>query len=107
MEKERFRSAAIEDERVAPLQAGDRLAFTRFLDDEIADGFLFHRLRRGNPHIDLLGAGARVRQQLQRDQMIVEHDVGRGEASQASQGNKPGIAGTGADDVNGRQQYSR
>src|SRR5207247_6101776 len=67
MEKERFGSAAVEDERVAPLQARDGLALTRLLDQQITDRFLLQRLGRRAAEVDLFRVSARVGQELRRD----------------------------------------
>ena len=44
VQEQRFDAALIEDERVAPLEPGDQLAFARLLGDEVADGFLIEPL---------------------------------------------------------------
>ena len=77
MQEQRFRAAAIEDERVAPLQPRDDLAFARLLGEQIADRFLFERLRRGDADVDLLRVRPRVAQQPRVHEVVVEHDVGR------------------------------
>ena len=46
VQEQRFLAAAIEDERIAPLEARDDLSFARFLDEQVVDGFLIERLRR-------------------------------------------------------------
>ena len=56
VQEQRLFAAAIEDERVAPLQPRNELAFARLLDEQIADRFLRHRLRRRGADVDQLGA---------------------------------------------------
>ena len=56
-----LRPAAIEHERIAPLQPRHRLALARLLREQVADRFLFERLRRGEADVDLFGVRARVR----------------------------------------------
>ena len=60
VQEQRFLAAAVEHERVAPLQPRDRLALARLLGEQVADGFLRHRLRARRADVDQLGAGARV-----------------------------------------------
>ena len=99
MKEQRFLPAAIEHERIAPLQTRHNLAFTRFLDEQVVDGFLIERLRRRKPDVDLLGVLARIAKQPRMDEMIVEHDVGGGEMAKAAYADESRIAGSCADEV--------
>ena len=54
VQEQRFRSPAIEHERVAPLQARDRFPFARFFREQVANGFLLEWLRSGETHVDSL-----------------------------------------------------
>ena len=94
-------AAAIEDERVAPLQPGDHLALPRLLDEQVADRLLLHRLGRRDAHVDELRGVLGVPQQPGRDQAVVDDDVGAPHALQAVRGDEARIAGTGADQVDG------
>ena len=80
VQEQRFRAAAIEDERVAPFQPRDCLAFARLLRQEIADRFLFERLRRRAADVDFLRVWPGVSQQPGVNQMVEEDDVRRLEA---------------------------
>ena len=99
MEEQRFGAAAVEDERIAPLQPRDDLSFARLLGEQIADRFLLERLRRGDADVDLFGVRPRVREQPRVHEMVVQHHVGRGEALQPAHGDEPGIARPRADQV--------
>ena len=99
VEEERFLSAAIEDERVAPLQPRHDLAFARFLDQEVADGLLVERLRCRASHVDALRGLPRIAQQSRVDQMVVEHDVGGFEIAQSANADECRVARARADEV--------
>ena len=67
VQEQRFGAAAVEDERIAPFQARDRLPLARLFREQIADRFLLERLRRGDADVDFLrvrrwraAAGARA-----------------------------------------------
>ena len=105
MQEQRLRAAAVEDERVAPFQPRDRLALACLFGQQIADGFLFERLRRRAADVDLLRVGPRVAQQTRVNKMIEEHDVRGLEALEAADGDESGIAGPGADQVHGRARH--
>ena len=55
VQEQRLGAAAVEDERIAPLQPRDDLALARLFGQQIADGFLLERLRRGDADVDRLG----------------------------------------------------
>ena len=55
VQEQRFLAAAVEHERVAPLQAHDRLALAGLLGEQQADGVLLERLRRRRADVDALG----------------------------------------------------
>ena len=93
VEKQRFGSAAVEDERIAPLQTRDRLAFARLLREQITDRFLIERLRRRHAHVDLLGVGARVAQHSRVHEVVVQHHIRRCQALLPAQGDDPGSPG--------------
>lgn len=101
VQEQRFLTAPLEHERVAPFQPRDHLALARLVGEQIADRLLRHRLRRRRAHVDQLGACARVLQQALRYAMVVDHDVRRSKAFQAVHGNEPGVAGPGSDQVHG------
>ena len=97
VQEQRFRTAPIENEWVAPFQTGDRLALARLFGQEITDRFLFERLRRRAADVNFLGVGPRAAQQTRVDEMIEEHDVRRLEALEPSHGDEAGIPRPGAD----------
>ncbi len=99
VKEQRFLSAAIEHERIAPLQSRHRLAFARFLDQQIVDGFLIERLRRRQADVDFLSVLAGIAEQPRVDEVIVEHDVGRGEMAQTAGGDKSRVTWACADQV--------
>ena len=99
VKKEALGASGVEDERIAPLQPRDRLAFARLFGQQVADGVLVARLRGGDADVDLLGVGARVPEQTRVDQVVVQHDVGRHQALQAADRDKSGIPWAGADQI--------
>ena len=106
VQEQRLLAAAVEDERVAPLQACDHLAFARLLGDEIADRLLLERFGRRRTDVDPLGPGARLPQQALVHEVVVDHDVGLPQASDAAHGDEPRIPGTGSDQVHNRCLHS-
>src|SRR5205814_7829677 len=52
VEKQRFGAASIEDEGVAPFQPRDGLALAGLLGEQVADRFLFQRLRGRSADVD-------------------------------------------------------
>ena len=68
VQEQRFLAAAVEHERVAPLQARHHLALARLLGEQVADRFLLERLRApparrrsARPRAAPAAAGARAR----------------------------------------------
>ena len=101
VQEQRFGAAAVEDERIAPFQARDRLPLARLFREQIADRFLLERLRRGDADVDFLRVGPGVPQQARVHEMVVQHHVGRGETLEASNRDQSGIPGAGAYEVDG------
>ena len=99
VQEQRFLAAAVEHERIAPLQPRDGLAFARLLREQVADRFLLERLRRRRADVDVLGVRRAPAQQPRVDVVVVDDDVGRLEVAQPAHGDQAGIAGAGADDV--------
>ena len=99
VEEQRFLAAAIEDERVAPLEARDDAAFAGLLHQQVADGLLRHRAGRGRADVDPLGMRGRLCQQPLVDEVVVDDDVGHRQARQAAHGDQPGITWPGADQI--------
>ena len=100
-ERQRLLAAAAEHQRVAALQPHHAVAVARQADQALVDA----KLRRAAP------AGALAdrlqprlwgeRQDLRRDQRVVQHDIGLGQGARGVQGEQARIAGTGADQPDG------
>ncbi len=99
VQEQRLLPAAVEDERVAPLQPHDRLAFARLLGQQQADRILFQRFRRRRADVDALRVRPGGTQQPRVDAVIVDDDVGRFEVALAANGDQRRIAGARSDDV--------
>jgi hypothetical protein len=89
-------AAAIEHEGIAPLEARDHLPLARFFGQQIADGFLRHRLRRSGAHIDHFCSRPRMPQKPLVDKAIVQHDIGTAETFEAASGDETRVTRTGA-----------
>ena len=98
VQEQRLFPAAIEDERIAPLQPRDGLAFARLLGEEVVDRFLRHRLRRCRADVDQLGARPGMRQQPAGDEVVVDDHVGDPQAFESEDRDQPRIARAGADE---------
>ena len=99
VQEQRFLAAAVEHERIAPLQTRDRLALARLLGEQITDRFLIERLRRGGADVDLL----RVRPRASAAAAGAPDGRRRTTSAAARQlqpahGDETRIAGSGADD---------
>ena len=94
-----FLPAAIEQERVSPLQPRDDLSFPRFLDEQVVDGFLIERLRRGQANVDLLSFMTRIAEQPRVHEVVVQHHIGGGEVARAACADETRVSGPGADEV--------
>ena len=106
VQEDRFLAAAVEEERIAPLEADDDLALAGLLGDEQADRVLLAGLRGGGADVDALRVRRRHRQQARVDEVIVDHHVRALEAAQAAHGDERGVAGAGADQVDGGHRAS-
>ena len=103
VQEQRFLAAAVEHERVAPLEPHDGLALARLLGEQEADRVLIERLRRRGADVDPLGV---------RPGQAQQRAGGRGGRRRPRR--RParqrwprtlmsdGIAGAGADDVDAR-----
>ena len=107
VEEQRLGAAAVEDERVAPFEPGDRLALARFFREQIADRLLLERLRRGHAHVDFFGISPRVPEQTRMHEPVVQHHVGGRETLQAADGDEARIARPRADQINHARHRSR
>ena len=99
VQEQRFLTALVEHERVAPLEARHYLAFARLFDEQIVDRLLRQRLGRREAQVDLFGILARIAEQARMHEMVVQHDIGGGEIAESSDADEPGIAGAGADEI--------
>ena len=91
---------AAEKVRIAALQPHDRFSLPGGGDHPPVDLLLEHlaaavRMAQRN----LFGRRRHVLEQLGIDQVVVEHQVGLGQALGAAKGNQAGIAGTGSDQI--------
>ena len=98
MEEERFFRAAVEDEGVAPLEPGDEMSLARLFREQhgnrVLGGLALGRSTRRDP----FRFGPRPSQHGL-DRAVVDDDVGVGEEAHAPRGQKPGVSGARADDV--------
>jgi hypothetical protein len=99
VEEQRLFSAAVEHERIAPLQPDDDLSLARLFDQQQGNRILVERARRSRPDVDPFRVGARRAQQPRVDLVVVDHDVGRLEMPQATDRNEAWVSGTRADEV--------
>ena len=82
MQEQRFLAAAIEHERVAPLEPRHHLSFARLLGEQVADRLLLQRLGRRLP-TSISSAPWRAYRAAAVDEVIVQspHPRGAGIAS--------------------------
>ena len=99
VQEDGFLAAAVEDERVTPLQPHDDLALARLVGEQVADGVLIERLGRGGADVDALGLGTGGAHRRGGHAVIVEDDIGMGHAVPAAHRHQRRIARSGADDV--------
>src|SRR5208337_2133418 len=93
-------AAATEDERVAPLEPGNDLAGQRLLDEKLVDLPLLTVV--GPPNlagIDQFGIGRGKGEERFIGKVVVDDDIGPGDAFPPLDGYESGVAGTGADQV--------
>ena len=102
VQEERLLAAAVEHERIAPLQPDDRPALAGLLGQQKTDGVLIERFRRRRSDVDQLRARLREAQQAAVHAMVEDDDVGRLEATLAAHAHERRIAGTGTNDVDTR-----
>src|SRR4029453_15942598 len=96
-------AATIEDERIAPLQPGDKFSFARFLEQQIADGVLRRgRLRGSRADVDELGALPRILQQPRGNKMFVDDDIGAAKMVKPSNRYQTRITRPRPDQINSR-----
>ena len=77
MQEQRFLAAAVEHERIAPLQPHDGLALARLLGQQETDGVLIERFRRRRSDVDQLRVRPREAQQAAVHAVVVDDDVRR------------------------------
>ena len=81
VEKQRLSAAAVEHERITPLEPDDDLVFARLLSEQVADRFLVERAGCSGPDIDPFRVGRRRVQDLLRHAVVVDHHVRTSEHS--------------------------
>jgi hypothetical protein len=100
----RLFAASAEHERVAPLQPGDRLVLARLGHDQGVDLVLGQGVVSALlADIDELGPRRSVPQERRRGQVIVDDDVGAGDAFPALDGDQPGVPGAGPHEIDDRR----
>ena len=97
-ELERLLAAAAEDERVAALEADDLEPGPPVLDEQRVDLRLLER--RARDHERVLG---RLRDELRRDERVVDEHVAGANELQPAGRDQPGVARAGADEVDGHE----
>ena len=107
VQEQRLLAAAVEDERIAPLQAGDDLALARLLGEQVADRVLVDRLRRGGADVDALGIGACLAQQPRVHEVVVDDDIRGLQASEPARGDQVRCTGPGANEVDEGAEHTR
>ena len=105
-ERERFFSAAAEDERIAALQPHDPVAAARLANHQPIDRVLANRRTAGALADEEPPRPRRKAQRLGLDERVVEHEVGLREARDRLQRQQLGIAGAGADERNAAAHFT-
>ena len=96
-------AAAAEHERVAPLQPGDRLVLPGLGHDQGVDLILGQGVVAALlADVDELGPWRSVPEERRCGQIIVDDDVGAGDAFPALDGDQPGVPGSGPHEIDDR-----
>ncbi len=95
VQEQRFLAATVEHERIAPLQPRDDFALARFFDEQVVDGFLIERLRRGQPDVDLLGVLPRIAEQARMHEVVVNARHRQPQVAKAADADEAWVAGAG------------
>jgi hypothetical protein len=99
VQEQRFLTAAIKKERVAPLETRHDLALARLFGQQVTDRLLIARFGRGAAHVNAFGAFRRHGEEVGMHEMIEEHHVGPLQAAVAAQRNQIRRAGPRTDQV--------
>ena len=102
VQEQRFLTAAIEQERVAPLETRHDLAFARLLGQQVADRFLIALFGRRAADVDAFGIFRRHGEQVGMHEVIEDHHVGLLQAAVAAQRDQIRRAGPRTDQVDSR-----
>src|SRR5262245_16967805 len=102
MKEQRFLSAAVEHERIAPLQTDDGFSVPRVLGQQKATRVLLERLGRGGSDVDSFRVGPRSSQEPRVNTMVVDHHVGGFEVSLAAYADERRIAWSSTHEVDAR-----
>ncbi len=97
VQEERFLAAAVEDERVTPLESRDELSLAGFFGEQERDRILRGIALGGRADLDLFGVDRRQPQQARR-RAIVNDDIGVRQDASAAYADEPRIAGARADE---------
>src|SRR5262249_29181272 len=101
-------AAAAEDERIAALQTQHTLPPSCVLDEEIVDRFLPHSMARARlADIDAFGGARGERQDLRRNEVVVEDDLRACDQLRGAQRQEIGLAGPCADEIHLAASSSR
>jgi hypothetical protein len=102
LERQRLLAPAPEDERIAPFQPHHRRQPRAELDQYLVQALLGHRvLARALPPVDPLGVVGRKRDDARIGEAVVDDRVAPLHELAAANGQEPGIARAGADEING------
>ena len=88
------------------MRRADDLALPRLLGEQVADGLLVDRLRRGAADVDALGMARRLPQQARVHEMVVDDDVGALQAGQPARRDQVRCAGPGPNEVHERTDHT-
>ena len=85
-------AAAVEQQRIAPLQPGHGLPFARLLHQQAADGVMLDGLRHGRADVDALRIRTGGAQLPGVHAVVVHDDVRRAQTTQAAHGDQRRVA---------------
>ena len=99
VEKQSFLAAAVEHERIPPLEPGNRLALAGLLRQKEANGVLLELAWCGGAHVDLFSPCFDRPKQAVVHEVVVDDDVRGGQIAEAAYANERGVAWARPDQV--------